>query len=181
METHAGWVLCGSNDDTTVNNNHILGVCNAIVMKAVSEDETSLRKFWELDAIGITDGLTSSRTVSDDEAMHIFDSTIKFENSRYEVCLPWKFGNVDLPNNFYNAKKRLDSLNNRFKKDPELYRDYKAVIEDYINTVKGPPPKKPVRLVRGPFVKGGRTGVDRRSGPGSGFFICLLKIDGRAG
>ncbi|KAG8191265.1 hypothetical protein JTE90_003276 [Oedothorax gibbosus] len=92
MEIHAGWVLCGSNDDTTVNNDHILGVCNAVVIKDVTEDEISLRKFLELDAIGITDKLTSSRTVSDDEAMHIFDSTLKFDNSRYEICLQWKFG-----------------------------------------------------------------------------------------
>ena len=77
---------------------------------------TSLRinlneDFWRLETIGISDPL---EITDDDKALETFNSSICFEDGRYQIQWPWKYENLDIPENLDIAVGRLRSLARRF-------------------------------------------------------------------
>ena len=79
-------------------------------------DDTLLRQFWELDAIGITDK-TSDETMNAEEkaAVSTAKETLCFSDGRYSVGIPWKRGEPKLANNYDLALARLESQEKSLK------------------------------------------------------------------
>ena len=94
--------------------------------------EQNMQTFWDLESIGIHDQLDTKKSVVDPVTVK-FEENVKFENKRYTVTLPWKEGGREkiVPNK-YSALKRLESLKNRFLRDPELGQKYHKVIADML-------------------------------------------------
>ena len=65
-------------------------------------DETNdlLRKFWELEAIGINEESTRAMTPDEIRAMETAQSTQILKDGRYEIGIPWEEGEPDFRNNF---------------------------------------------------------------------------------
>lgn len=61
------------------------------------------------------------------------DSIVHKDDMHYEIALPFKNDDVMLPNNYVQAKKRMNHLKKRFQNDPKFHKDYKAFIEDMLN------------------------------------------------
>ncbi|KAH3712344.1 hypothetical protein DPMN_072041 [Dreissena polymorpha] len=58
---------------------------------------TTLKKFWSLESMGINDS-TTKRNLQD--ALEQYqDSSIQFCDGRYVAKLPWKDDHLDLPSN----------------------------------------------------------------------------------
>ena len=89
-----------------------------------------LENLWSLEMIGIKDPLS---TESDDEALEKFCENVKFLNGRYHVTWPWKGDNVDLPDNFGLAFKRMKSLVHRLQLNKELLQNYDAIIKQQLD------------------------------------------------
>ncbi len=70
--------------------------------------------------------------LEDQRALSIMESSVKKVGNHYELALPWRNGKPALPNNRKMVEKRLASLQNRLKKDPDLREKYRNVIEDYL-------------------------------------------------
>ena len=85
----------------------------------------SLKNLWSLEAIGIKDPLTPD---CDDEDLHKFCKSIKFNKGRYYIAWPWKQENVCLPDNYTLAVKHMKSLVNRLQLDPELLQKYTVIL-----------------------------------------------------
>ena len=93
-----------------------------------------------------------SLSVEDQKFLKILGEGIhKREGGHYEMPLPLRSEEIELPNNRSLALKRLFLLKERFKRDPAYYKDYvkfmEKVIEDLIYqsqlcTSRGLPPKK---------------------------------------
>ena len=79
------------------------------VTKIESSDD-QLKRFWELDAIGIGSHQEYQRTPEEEDAINQFNSSCRFDGERYEVGLPWK---KDHP----QAYQRLVSTERRLAKD----------------------------------------------------------------
>ena len=84
----------------------------------------TLKAFWDLESLGIT---PSEPSVYDD-----FTDTIQFNNGRYEVRLPWRSNQTRLPSNFGLAKQRLEGLLKRLCHNPEVRREYHAVMQEQL-------------------------------------------------
>ncbi|GFX77616.1 integrase catalytic domain-containing protein [Trichonephila clavipes] len=101
-----------------------------------SEDEsisTELRRFWEIESLGILDKGSMTLGNGDEEILSEFDKSVNFVDGRYRVNLPWKPGMREaLQNNKTVARKRFEGLVRRFKCDHELFCEYKDVIDDYV-------------------------------------------------
>ncbi|GFU88782.1 integrase catalytic domain-containing protein [Trichonephila clavipes] len=101
-----------------------------------SEEEsisTELRRFWEIESLGILDKGSVTLGNGDEEILSEFDKSINFVDGRYRVNLPWKPGMREaLQNNKTVARKRFEGLVRRFKCDHELFCEYKDVIDDYV-------------------------------------------------
>ncbi|GFX92508.1 integrase catalytic domain-containing protein [Trichonephila clavipes] len=123
VETRLGWSLQGKCDCTSVHLVH-------------SEEEsisTELRRFWEIESLGILDKGSMTLGNGDEEMLSEFDKSVNFVDGRYRVKLQWKPGMREaLQNNKTVTRKRFEGLVRRFKCDHELFCEYKDVIDDYV-------------------------------------------------
>ena len=83
-----------------------------------------LKSFWELESFGIP---PSDKTVYDD-----FCEKVKFHDGRYEVSLPWKDPRPILPTNFRLSLKCLEWLLTCLRSEPDILKEYDAVIRNQI-------------------------------------------------
>ncbi|GFT36701.1 DUF1758 domain-containing protein [Trichonephila clavipes] len=127
VETRLGWSLQGRCDERSD--------CNSVHL-VHSEDEsisTELRRFWEIESLGILDKGSMTLGNGDEEILSEFDKSVNFVDGRYRVNFPWKPGMREaLQNNKTVARKRFEGLVRRFKCDHELFCEYKDVIDDYV-------------------------------------------------
>ena len=98
-------------------------LCNVADIRGVGKP--SLENLWSLEVIGIKDPLTPD---SDNEVLHKFCESIRFNKGRYYIAWPWKQENICLPDNYTLAVKRMKSLVNRFQVDPKLLQSYSLVL-----------------------------------------------------
>jgi hypothetical protein len=94
----------------------------------VSEPALDLERFWDLEEIGIKE---SPYLEDDENALTQFNSTVRKSeyDGRYEVTLPYKVKDPDLPSNYGLALGRLKSLFQRFEGQEELLKEYAKILE----------------------------------------------------
>ena len=125
VRTTLGWILSGpvpwieSLPASTNLITHVLRV-NARSRDCDQQLERQLRKFWDLESLGVHD---------DEDALYDqFHDVVVFQDGRYEVKLPWKDPMVVVPDNFELSKKRLFGLLKRLRQNWELFKQYDGVI-----------------------------------------------------
>ena len=80
-----------------------------------------LRRFWELESLGVP---------NNESVYERFAQSIRLNDKRYEVELPWKENHPVLPDNYQLSEKRLKHLLTRLRKDPEILHEYNNVIAE---------------------------------------------------
>ncbi|XP_063729361.1 uncharacterized protein LOC134856976 [Symsagittifera roscoffensis] len=121
-KTPLGWSLCGRDNATTPSDINKINF---------TTDDTLFRHvatWMKMDAEGIS---TDQRSLStnDKEALRILESsTTRLPNGHYQVGMLWKRGQ-QLPNNRWLAKKQLDSLLQRLKRNTEMAQKYQETID----------------------------------------------------
>ena len=124
LQTRLGWVLSGpitSSEVRETSANLIRHVLRIDSGPSLRELDRTLKAFWELESLGIID--------SEHSVQEQFSSNIAFQNGRYEVCLPWKDPCASISDNLRLSQRRLMSLLQRLRKDPEVFKEYDAVIQ----------------------------------------------------
>jgi hypothetical protein len=92
-----------------------------------------LRKFGELDAIGIKDSSIRAMTKDETRAMETAQSTQVHKNGRYKIGIPRTEGEPEFKNNFEMAFSRLLNLETSLLKKPDVAKAYCDIINDYMN------------------------------------------------
>ena len=148
VKTGLGWILSGpveiKHDKRLSSVNlvptHVLlradceSTCESIANKSLEEQIQSL---WDLDGIGIRDKQSVHES---------FLESIKFENGRYSVKLPFKSNNKVLPDNYQLSLARLHNLSKSLSETPEQLIQYDKVIRDQLEkgiVEQGPPESQP--------------------------------------
>ena len=108
-----------------------LGVTHVLCSESHSSPEPDalqeqLQAFWELESLGIQQ---EEKTIFDE-----FMGTVKFENRRYTVSLPWKEFRDPLPDNYSLSLSRLQGLLRRLKQDPPILKKYHRIIQEQLET-----------------------------------------------
>ncbi|XP_064475507.1 uncharacterized protein LOC135389381 [Ornithodoros turicata] len=133
INTSLGWTFQGpTKTRSSVSEQSDTLIC--VLRTAVEiEDDTSLalRRFWDLEHLGITDNLTPDQ---DDQAlMERFEGSIEFQDGRYRVNLPFKQQpRVDLPSNRGVALERMKRMSTRLARGPEMLARYDEAIRTYL-------------------------------------------------
>ena len=93
-----------------------------------------LKRFWDLENIGITHKESPILEMTPDEklAWTKVSESVNFNGQHYEVAVPWRDGRPKLAPNSSLAKQRLDSTERKLLKDPELAAAYQGVINEYL-------------------------------------------------
>jgi hypothetical protein len=89
-----------------------------------------LKRFWDLENIGITHKEAPILEMTPDEklAWTKVSESVNFNGQHYEVAVPWRDGRPKLAPNSSLAKQRLDSTERKSLKDSELAAAYQGVI-----------------------------------------------------
>ena len=131
--THLGWVLSGPThclDQCTsavnVITTHTLRIDSQKVQSQTDEwMDVTLQQFWDLESLGVQD--------DDQSTLENFDENIVFNDSRYQVCLPWKETHPTLSDNYQLSKKQLFGLLHHLKRHPSILWNYDAMIRDQLS------------------------------------------------
>ena len=87
-----------------------------------------LQKFWEIEAGGIENVPLSDERSALDTA----EESITYNNKCYRIAIPWKENFTNLPNNMEMAEKRLQNLERRLSRQPEVTKEYAKIIEGHL-------------------------------------------------
>ena len=123
-KTEFGWVLSGP-----ISGEKSDSASFRIQADLVQNEEidSTLKKFWEIEALGIEEECESH-----DEFLKSYKKGIKHNGERYEVALPRKEEHPRLPDNYGIARKRLISLVNKLKYKPEIFKQYDDYFRDQL-------------------------------------------------
>uniref|UniRef100_A0A1X7VE19 Uncharacterized protein n=1 Tax=Amphimedon queenslandica TaxID=400682 RepID=A0A1X7VE19_AMPQE len=80
-----------------------------------------LKKFWELESLGITK-----------EEKSLYDQFVSFIGESYHVTLPWRDTFRLLPDNYQLSLRRLNGLLRGLRQQPALFEQYSRVITEQI-------------------------------------------------
>lgn len=89
-----------------------------------------LRQFWEIEETPSRDYGTMNAEVH--LAVNKVKNSMKYQDGRYQVAIPWKEDPSNLPENYNMALKRLKNTEKWLAKDLELSGAYSNVILQYL-------------------------------------------------
>ncbi|KRZ28859.1 hypothetical protein T4C_7736 [Trichinella pseudospiralis] len=98
------------------------GLSTAFTCRGEKSDDSTLRKFWEIEPLGILP--VEDTTADESVALKKFKEELSLVGGRYQVGLPWVQGRPNLPNNYPQAKHRLLAVQRRLdarEKDRAIY------------------------------------------------------------
>ena len=71
-------------------------------------------------------------SLEEEDSIRQFREGLKFDGERYEVPLLWKSDAPRLKLNYFQAVKRLESLERQLERNPERVNAYKNAINQYV-------------------------------------------------
>ena len=118
------WLLSGltknSHSETNVVSN--LVISGDTMSSYGRQNNEMLKRFWEVESWGIVDTECEVELVKGKEE-------VVFKDRHYEVGLPWKEGCLPQPNHYGMCVTRLQSLDTKLKKEPNLLQEYDNIQE----------------------------------------------------
>ncbi|XP_075264848.1 uncharacterized protein LOC142357013, partial [Convolutriloba macropyga] len=131
--TQLGWTVTGpipqkykpTSNKQEINYN--ITLYNRIKNPEQEIENDMLQMFWTMEGKSLVSG-KKTLTADDRKALETLKRTTCHNGSRYEIGLPWK-DDTKLPNNYFLAKAQLQSLENRFQQEPDLFCRYNQTIE----------------------------------------------------
>ena len=97
----------------------------------MNDTEPPIAKLWELDAIGIN---PSKYKPEENFAMAEFKKSIRYNENRYEVKLPWKTDRPQLPHHYGLAAGRLRSTLTKLNQVSEHLEVYNNIIQEQLKS-----------------------------------------------
>ena len=132
LDTKVGWILNGpvNNPSASVNNSVLLS--HILEIQSEFLDTNNVWKQY------LNKELFDLKETNTDSESHCFDfKRFKKENitfnettSRYEVGLPFKEYHEILSELYFNCKKRLNSLSERYEQINELLQQYNNIVKE---------------------------------------------------
>lgn len=131
--TRLGWVVQGPNDlsfKNDVSPKYGLNMCEC----ELSDNDLHqlVKEFFSIESFGvkITDVLVESKELI--RAKSLLESTVTKQGNRYESALLWRKDNIEFPNSFGMALRRLVCVESKMKKNPELADRMRLYIADFV-------------------------------------------------
>ena len=134
--TNLGWVCFGPtlvDEFRRESRSHFTRTYRTQQVDRQPPPEDILRKFWDLEVLGIKDtGNQQAMTADERAATAAVAGSLKFEGGRYEVGIPWKHGEPDLSSNYDAAILRLESQERSLrKKGTDIVEAYGKILQEY--------------------------------------------------
>ena len=129
LDSVFGWVLSGVVDSDGVQG-EVNPVCSQLLTFS-DMHETTIRSFWDLESIGIS---PKEDCVDNHPVLQDFEKSVQYneESGRYQVKLPWRSDvqGLELRHGEGVAGQRLDSLNRKLNRNPDLKEGYSRALQE---------------------------------------------------
>ena len=119
-----GYLLSGP--VSTTNQSTMVRASILHVMTTRKQDELDLKRFWNLESIGIKPPEPTDETTA--FLRHYQDTSITLQGKGYNAKLPWKEDHPPLPTNTDITQRRTRSMVHHLAKDPQKLKMYNDVI-----------------------------------------------------
>ena len=129
-KTPLGWTLVGVYDYDLITSN-VLRIGHTKVNESDVELDDLVKKFWETESFGTKANIQSPMSINERDILKTLDKETTIASGHYEVPMLWK-PNIDLPESFPVANRRLSSLSKRFQKDEIYFSMYEKNLNDYL-------------------------------------------------
>ena len=126
VHTRIGWTVTGRVPGYVQRQE---SVCKVHVATPDEELNETVKTWWQTENFGCRYDNDTQRSVEDEGVMKFLNESTRKVDGRYEVPLIWCDKNVNLPDNFPAAARRLEFLEKRLSRDPELATNYKKTID----------------------------------------------------
>ena len=115
-----GWSCVGPSEGKTINGNNRMNLACTFFTRPhmFSEIKDSLKRFWEIDTLGIHENGVQAVTREEKFALDKTRLSLVHDGERYQVATPWKTDCPMLPNNHEMAKSRLRNTEKRLIRQP---------------------------------------------------------------
>lgn len=133
-KTRLGWVVQGPNDKRITNNSmntYSLNMCEC--QSLYNNLHRLVKEFFSLEAFGVklSERIVESKAMM--RARHILEtSTVKHEN-HYTTALLWRSDDIQLPNSYDMAMRRLECVETKMKKNPILSTRMCDYLKDFLD------------------------------------------------
>ena len=128
IRTQIGWTLIGQ--EINFRSHNLLHV-NYVQRESIRLSE-QLQQIYDTDFVTRNSGEPPSST-EDRRALKIMEESAVKVDGHYQIALPWKSDDRKLPNNRQMAERRLNSVKQRFVRNPEFFQVYCEKLADYIS------------------------------------------------
>lgn len=129
--TRLGWLVCG-NINHTSDSQYSFHICDC----SSRNDEILhdlMKQFYKLETAGISNG-TKLLGKEDQRALSILENhTSQRPDGHYETSLLWRFDNIELPDSYRMAYKRLICLEKSIVKNKDLLSVFQRTIAEYLD------------------------------------------------
>lgn len=125
--TKLGWVIHG----TAPRIKALEGSSNIYKTELIAPEvelQDMVKRYFEIDALGIA--RRERENPMEVRAVKAFNESIKRVGGQCEVRLPWKRDDVTLPPSYYNAVKRLKSIERKMDRSSDFEKAYTTQIEN---------------------------------------------------
>jgi hypothetical protein len=123
--TALGWILLGPLSGIENNGSAVFRAT------CTTDIETKIETMYNTEFSDLDD--SPAHSVDDQKALEFVQGSMKIVNNHLEIGLPWRANKALLQNNRSIAVRRLDGLEKRFTKDPQLFEEYKRVIQNHFD------------------------------------------------
>jgi hypothetical protein len=132
LPSKLGWILSGNRSAVTTSTITVNYV--NLGQSSFASDDV-VRRFWDLETLGITEKQDKSMNARDTALLQEFHASYSLEDQRRVVSLPRK-GNITLPSNRHNAEILFHRLEQRLEGNVALRHVYHDNMLDYIKKVQ---------------------------------------------
>lgn len=133
--TRLGWVVQGPNDDRNIpsvsSRKFSLNMCEC--QSSDNNLHQLVREFFSLETFGVK---ISDRTIESKDMMrarNILESSTIKKVDHYEAALLWRTNGIKLPDSYDMAKRRLECVESKMRKNPILAERMCLYIRDFLN------------------------------------------------
>ena len=124
VRTPLGWTVNGPFYSTS---HETQGVCNFVSSSmSLTRLENQVEQFWKLENTPSND---IGMSLNDKRALQIWDDTIHVSDRHYEIDIPFKSDEPNLPNNKAVAERRFAGLRRKLSKNEALQTRYKQEMD----------------------------------------------------
>ncbi|XP_065094301.1 uncharacterized protein LOC135714851 [Ochlerotatus camptorhynchus] len=125
IKTKLGWLIFG-------NIKHTAQAEHLMVIQEDDKMNDLMQRYFSVEDFGVKIPEKLPETKNEIRAKEIINKTLKYTGEKYEVGLLWKEDDTHLPESYIQVYKRLQNLEAKLKKDPELKNWTNNTIADYV-------------------------------------------------